>query len=54
MHYLKQNNESVKNASFDSVQQLLTLQRAELAHAYDAMIDALDQREKLIEDRIKE
>lgn len=40
-------------SSVDPIQHLLALHRNELAQAYDSLIQALNQRELLIKDRIK-
>lgn len=37
----------------DPIHRLLTLSQSELAQAYDSLVNALNQREKLIEQRIK-
>lgn len=52
MRYLRTNQDSTEYARFESLQQLLTLGKQELAVAYDKMIANLDHREQLIEKRI--
>ena len=67
LSYLKQNRENLdeitlgklnsqltENGEADPIQQLQTLSRTELAYAYDTLIECLNQRESLIELRIKE
>ena len=52
MTFLKENNVSAPAVVKTSLDELLELGQGELAHAYDTLVSALEQREKEIEFRI--
>ena len=54
MGYLEKNSEQVEaKYSAQSLEQILKLSKQELSYAYDTLIDALGDRERTIEDRLR-
>lgn len=52
MLFLKENDVTAPQIVHGSLDKLLALGQGELAHAYDTLISALEEREKRIEERI--
>lgn len=52
MHLLKESELSAPTVTHGSLEKLIALGQAELSHAFDSLIDALGNRESIIEERI--
>jgi hypothetical protein len=54
LNYLRDNSDSAPQVVNEPLQKILSLSTLELANAFDSLLIALNQRESLIENRIKD